>query len=111
MDMQRLRENIHRKIRDHSFLLEAEANADKEDILPTDRRDDSETGGAYCQRVSPDCPALEKKNRESAKDKGLSDAFRECPCGRDLRQCGQTPRAFSQEGSLQEQAEDRSCGR
>ena len=52
-----------------------------------------------------------RKIEESAKNKGPSDVFRECPCGQDLRQCGQTPRAFSQEGSLQEQAENRSCGR
>ena len=80
MDMQRLRQNLHRKIRDYSFLLEAEANADKEDVLSPDRRLDSETGRTYGQVVSPDCPALEKKNRESAKNKGLSDAIWECPC-------------------------------
>ena len=111
MDMQRLRENIHRKIRDCSFLLEAEANADKEDILPTDRRDDSETGRAYGQCLSADCPSVEKENRESAEIKGVSYAFWEYPCGRDLRQRGQIRRALLKERSLQEQAEDCRCRR
>ena len=44
MDLQRLPQYLHRKDRDYSFLLEAEAHAAKEYVLPSPRRDGSEVG-------------------------------------------------------------------
>ena len=90
MDLQLLPQDLHRKIRDCRFLLEAKARADKEYVLPSHRRIDSETGVPYGTCLSADGASVEKENRGNTENKGVSDAFRECHRRRDLCQRGQT---------------------